>query len=145
MRRSWLLVAALAACASTEVNESLYFDDPRTAVTEISRLLRARDWSTLARYYDLEGTDLRRSDLESGAFFYTEQRPELAHPGGFWRYRHPFAPGFEYVSSRELGSGGRIEVTVGIEIDQGGGPPQRGMRVFRMRRSARGYRVLPEP
>ena len=144
MQRTWILVVALAACASTNMNEPLYFDDPRAAVPEITKLLKAKDWPTLARYYYLEGSDVKRADLESGAFFYTDQRPEVAHPGGFWRYKHPFAPGFGYLESRELQPLLQVEVIVSIEIDQGGGPPQRGIQAFLMRRTPEGYQILPD-
>jgi hypothetical protein len=145
MQRTWILAALLAACASTTArDDALYLDDPRAAVTRITQLLEAKDWKTLARYYDLADSGVPRADLESGAIFYTEKRPAVAHPAGFWRYRHPFAPGFTYLESRDLQPVGLVEVTVSIEIDQGGGsPPQRGMKAFLMRRSAKGYQVLP--
>ncbi|MHC4579266.1 MAG: hypothetical protein ACYTFD_20215 [Planctomycetota bacterium] len=144
MRRAWILAAALTACASTAATDALYFDDPPSAVPAITKLLEAKDWQTLARYYDLEGSNLERADLESGAFFYTDQRPESAHPAGFWRYKHPFAPGFTYLESRDLEPVGLVEVVVAIEIDQGAGsPPQRGLESFLMRRSPAGYQILP--
>lgn len=145
MRRIWMLVAALTACASTKMkDDALYFEDPRSAVTEITRLLKAKDWKTLARYYNLEDSDVKRADLESGAFFYTDKRPEAAHPAGFWHYKHPFPPGFKYLESRDLKAVGVVEVVVEIEIDQGAGsPPQRGIKAFLMRRNTKGYQVLP--
>ena len=143
MRRASFLLAILAACASTTMKSPLYFHDPQTAVPEITKLLKAKDWPTLARYYYLEGSDVQRADLESGAFFYTDQRPEAAHPAGFWHYKHPFAPGFRYLESRELKALLQVEVIVQIEIDQGSGPPQRGIQAFLMRRTPEGYQILP--
>ena len=143
MHRIWIAVGLLAACASTNRSEALYFQDPQSAVPAITKLLKAKDWKSLARYYHLDGSEVKRADLESGAFFYTDQRPEAAHPAGFWRYKHPFAPGFQYVESRDLQTLLQIEVIVAIEIDQGGGPPQRGMQAFLMRRTPEGYQILP--
>jgi len=145
MRKTWILAAALAACAITKSEGGpLYFESPQSAVTETTKLLKAKDWKTLTRYYDLEGSDTSRADLESGAFFYTDEHPEAAHPAGFWHYKHPFPPGFEYLESRDLQPVGLVEVIVSIEIDQGAGsPPQRGLKAFLMRRGTKGYQLLP--
>lgn len=66
MKRAWSPVAAVAACASTDTSEQLSFDEPRAAVPEITALLRAKDWPTLARCYDLRDSEVKRADLESG-------------------------------------------------------------------------------
>lgn len=138
-------VVLLGACQSAAGPDDgpLYFTDPQSAVRQITVLLKEKDWPRLARYYDLADSPVRRADLESGEFFYTEKRPEFAHPAGFWRYKHPFAPGFEFQATRELETPGVVEVTVEVEIDQGGGMIQRGVQHFLMRKSSRGYQVMP--
>ena len=144
MRR--LVLAAfviLGGCMGDSKNDPLYFDNPESAVPLIADMLRAKDWDRLARYYRLEGTDLDRAQLRSGEFFYTEEPPEAAHPAGFWRYKHPFAPGYEFVETRELQPLGQIEVIVAVEIDQGDGTVQRGIDSFLMFRSPEGYQILP--
>jgi len=60
-----------------------------------------------------------------------------------WRYKHPFAPGFRFDHVRPTDDPNVIAVVVSIEIDQGGGLKQRGLSEFRMRRSEKGYQVLP--
>ena len=140
----WIpLVAVVAACASAPKAGPLYFDDPAGAVPAIESMVKQKDWKRLARYYRLEGSGIERAALESGAFFYTEDRPASADPAGLWRYRHPIAPGYRFLESRELQSLGQVEVVTQIEIDQGGGMIQRGLRSFLMFRSPEGYQILP--
>jgi len=124
-------------------DNSMYFADPVSAVKQIAVMLNAKDWAELARYYDLTDFSLDRSKLISGEFFYTDEKPANAHPAGFWRYKHPFPPAFTYHSSRDLEEPNVIEVTVHVEIDQGGGMVQRGLQTFLMRKSIKGYQVLP--
>ncbi len=120
-----------------------YFASPSDAVERITAMLEKKDWPELAKHYDLADSPIDRTDLISGEFFYTEEEPAVAHPAGFWRYKHPFAPAFEFKSVRDLEEPGVIEVTVGVEIDQGGGMIQRGLQTFLMRRSDKGYQVMP--
>ena len=137
--------AAVAGCEDDmAADEPAYFESPRQAVEEITVMLEAKDWPALSPYYDLEGSDIARAQLVSGEFFYRTERPEAAHPGGFWRYKHPFSPAFHYVSSAPAGESGIVRVMLEVEIDQGeGSPVQRGLAEFRMRESEHGYRVLP--
>lgn len=121
-----------------------YFSDPKTAVDEIAALLRKNAWAQLARYYDLSGTDVLHDALISGKLFVREKPPEFGHPGGFDRYIQPFAPSFSYMYHQTV-EDDLVEVTVEIEIDQGGGMIQRGLDSFRMRKSERGYRLLLKP
>ena len=121
-----------------------YFASPDSAVKQIAVMLENKDWSELSRYYDLTGSPIDRATLISGEFFYTDERPDVAHPAGFWHYRHPFPPAFKYLSSRDLEEPGVIAVTVEVEIEQGGGMIQRGMQTFLMRKTDRGYQVMPQ-
>jgi hypothetical protein len=140
-----LLFALIAGCnQTTSTSDGLkYFTSPSAGVEQIKDMLEAKNWAELAKYYDLADSPIDRADLVSGDFFYTEGKPEVAHPAGFWKYKHPFAPAFEFRSTRELEDAGVIEVTVGVEIDQGGGMIQRGLQTFLMRKSNKGYQVLP--
>lgn len=124
--------------------DALYFASPEAAVPAIDGFLRKEDWKTLARYYDLEGAKVKRADLDSGKFFLRTERPADAHPGVPWKFRHPFPPGYRYQSTAPTAVLGVVEVTVIIEIDEGGGPFQRGLATFLMRKGAAGYRVLPD-
>ncbi len=121
----------------------LYFPSPETAVECISSLLKDKDWPELARYYDLGGSGIDHVALRSGNFFYNDEQQLPGHPAGLDRYRHPFAPGYRFIASRPSGEPDVIEVTVAISIDQGAGPPQRGLRRFLMRSSGQGYQLLP--
>lgn len=149
---TFLLCVSLSGCDRTatkkekekEKDEERYFASPLEAVEQITLMLNEKNWSELAKYYDLADSPEERAELVSGKFFFTEEKPEAAHPGGFWKYKHPFAPAFEFESTREQEEAGVIEVTVGVEIDQGGGPKQRGLQTFLMRKSDKGYQVMPQ-
>ncbi len=151
MKLSKILLVSLTAlvltgCASNSrspAKDAEYFTDPASAVEKISVMLKEKDWPRLANYYYLSNSPIDRPTLVSGEFFYTDQRPESAHPGGFWHYKHPFSPAFKYHSIREFEEPGVIEVTVQVEIDQGGGMIQRGMQTFLMRKTSKGYQVMP--
>jgi hypothetical protein len=123
------------------VTESLYFESPEQAVAITSQLLRDEQFERLSRYYDLTGTGIDRAQLASGDFFVRRERPEAAHPGGFWKYREPFAPGFAYESHSVDDDIATVRVT--IAIDQGDGMIQRGESSFRMRKGDRGWQLLP--
>ena len=140
-----LILVLITGCSHTNsTNNGLkYFANPSVAVDQITIMLEEKNWPELAKYYDLSDSPIDRKELVSGEFFYTEEKPEFAHPAGFWRYKHPFAPAFKFKSKRELEEPGVIEVTVGIEIDQGGGMIQRGMQTFLMRKSDKGYQIMP--
>ena len=108
-------------------------------------MLRESDFKTLARYYDLTGSDIPISDLESGEFFVRKERPEVAHPAAFWRYKHPFAPGFAYAGMQPGDRDDVYTIRVSISIDQGyGAPEQIGYSQFYMIRSVHGWQVLPD-
>ena len=137
-----LFLAGCITCPGTS-DGAKYFTTPADAVEQITTMLERKDWPELARYYDLSDSPEDPAKLSSGEFFYTDQEPPVSHPAGFWRYKHPFAPGFELHSTRELDEPGVIEVTVMVEIDQGGGMIQRGIETFLMRQTKRGYQVMP--
>ncbi|MSP38632.1 MAG: hypothetical protein EXR70_09095 [Deltaproteobacteria bacterium] len=71
------------------------------------------------------------------------ERPANADPAGFWRYRHPFPPGFVFLTERPANERNVATIVVVREIDQGGGPAQKVLAEFQMRKSARGYQLLP--
>lgn len=128
----------------TPARGAAFFESPRQAVDAISKMQGEEDWAGLARYYDLEGSDIDRETLVSGEFFIRTERPELAHPGGFWRYKHPFAPSFEYDFTMQTDVAGIVVVRVAINIDQGSDSPlQQGWQEFLMRESDAGFQVMP--
>lgn len=121
-----------------------WFSSPEEAVPAISEMLRSEDFRRLASYYDLTGSGIDRGELESGDFFIRRERPEVAHPGGFWRYKHPFAPGFKYSGMTSAPGEGVYTIHLRIEIEQGeGSPPQVGLDSFLMIESEKGWQVLP--
>ncbi len=119
-----------------------YFSSPERAVEQARALLTNHDWETLGSYYDLSDSSIASGALTSGAFFYRTQRPEVAHPAGFWRYKHPFAPEFSYMGHHLL-TNNVAKVTMMVEIDQGG-EMQVGYQEFLMRKTEQGYQFLPE-
>ena len=140
-----IMCLALIACSSqsTVSDSGKYFQSPESAVEQTTVMLKEKNWAALADYYDLSDSPVERSTLISGEFFYTDERPASAHPAGFWHYKHPFPPAFKFQSTRNLEEPGVIEVTVHVEIDQGGGMIQRGMQTFLMRKTENGYQIMP--
>jgi hypothetical protein len=119
-----------------------YFESPEQAVETINQLLKDENWKELYKYYDLEETGIHPKDLISGDFFIRKDKPGVAHPGGFWKYKNPFPLGFKYLRT-DLAEGSIHSVWVNIEIDMGGGKTQRGQQLFRMIKSYEGYQLLP--
>jgi len=128
-----------------ETSGQVYFSSPQEAVPKIAEMLRQSDFTTLAKYYDLTGSDIPPADLECGDFFIRKERPEVAHPAGFWRYKHPFPPGFKY-SGMQSGVRDNVHVIrVTTSIDQGSGiPDQVGYSLFYMIQSVQGWQGLPD-
>ncbi len=119
-----------------------YFKNPEQAVDAISTMLSSEAWEKLSRYYDLSDTDIDRASLISGEFFVRKERPELAHPAGFWRIKEPFSPQYAYQSHYHR-SDEIVDVTVHIEIDEGMGMIRKGRQTFQLRKSPDGYQLLP--
>lgn len=146
-----VLIAFLGGCIlmKNEMNEpsssEMYFSSPQEAVSRLAELVRNKEFKTLAKYYDLSGSDIPLADLESGDFFIRTERPEMAHPAGFWRYKHPFPPGFRYSSTRPSTREGVYIISVSVLIDEGSDiPNQEGLSLFYMVKSTKGWQVLPD-
>ncbi len=146
-----LLLLFLCGCTMTqdknhkEDSMARYFASPEEAVQTITELLTKEDFKTLSAYYDLSGSNLIISDLESGEFFVRREKPAVAHPAGFWRYKHPFAPGFKYNSLQPTDRKGVYLVELIVVIVQGErAPSQVGTSGFYMIQSANGWQVLPD-
>ena len=124
--------------------QDLYFPGPEASVEIITQLLISEDWSSLSSYYYLdEGNGGMIDSLLSGDYFIREERPEVAHPGGFWKYKHPFSPGFQYSSHEEI-SEDHIKVNMTIEIDQGDGMIQVGRESYLLKEFKDGFKLLPD-
>ncbi len=122
-----------------------YFSSPQEAVPKIAEMLRQSDFKRLAGYYDLTGSDIQVADLESGDFFVRRERPEVTHPAEFWRYKHPFSPGFKYSGIESTVRENVHAIRVTISIEQGSGSPdQEGYSFFYMIQSVHGWQVLPD-
>lgn len=118
------------------MSDTIFFASPKDAIPALAEMLAREDWAGLARCYALQGSGIDRRELETGRYF---RRVSVAegHPAGLDRWRHPFPPGYRYLSHTV--DGDQALVRVGIEIDQGGGMVQRGLREFRMRKAASGW------
>ncbi len=150
MKRSMVVFLGLISITTllfsqdnTEINNmnALYLESPESAIPIIRELLLASDWETLSRYYNLKGSDIKLEELLSGNFFINEEKPEVAHPGGFWKYKHPFPPAFSYRSSTQINDT-IYQIMMEIEIDQGDEDTQYGWMGFFMIQSESGYRIL---
>ena len=119
-----------------------YFESPEKAVDLITLMLQNESWETLTSYYDLTNSFVPVSEFLSGNFFVPTEEPEVRHPGGFWKYKHPFSPGFSfnYASTHE----NVVTVYLSIEIDEGGGKVQRGIDSFKLVfYPGKGYKIMP--
>lgn len=123
-------------------NQPLYFTSPKQAVEVVIDMIIAEEFEKLSRYYDLSGSDIDRDELTSGRLFVRTERPEVSHPGEFWRIKEPFPSGFQY-SGHSTNDEGIATVRVSVEIDQGGGMFQRGKDSFRMKQQPEGWQLLP--
>ena len=122
-----------------------YFSSPAEAIQIITKLLKKENFKTLAKYYDLSDSEVKISEMESGDFFIRKERPEFVHPGGFWRYKHPFAPGFTLNRVQATSNDAVYVIEMSISIDQGSGSPEQiGLSYFYMVKSDKGWKVLPD-
>lgn len=141
-----VVLSFFAACQNQSAPSgptALYFSSPAASVTIITPLLRAHDWSTLARYYDLTGSGRTYADASREDFFLRRGPTAPAQPSEIGAYRQPFAPGFTFEAAAPSEQPDVTVVTVVLAIDQGGGPVQRVRTTYRLRHSASGYQLLP--
>lgn len=123
--------------------QKLYFSTPQESVELTSKLLIDENWESLFQYYYLDNTDEKIIDsLKNGSYFIRTKKPEVAHPGGFWKYKKPFSPSFSYLSHIQI-SEDTIKVEVMIEIDQGNGMIQQGRQFFYLIKLDKGFQLLP--
>ena len=128
-----------------DISTTHYFSSPTEAIQIITELLEKADFKMLAKYYDLSKSKIKLSELESGDFFIRKERPEFVHPGGFWRYKHPFAPGFTLNRVQATSNDAVYVIEMSISIDQGSGSPEQiGLSYFYMVKSDKGWKVLPD-
>ena len=139
-----MLLICIILNSFTAQLQNLFFPSPEKSVEIITQLLKSENWSTLSSYYYIiDGNQELIDSLMSGEYFIRREMPEVAHPGGFWKYRHPFPPGFTY-SSHEIIKENFIKVILIIEIDQGEGLTQVGKASFLLKKFHEGYKILPE-
>ncbi len=128
-----------------DTSKTYYFSSPTEAIKQITRLLKKRNFKILAKYYDLSNSGIKLSELETGDFFIRKERPEFAHPAGFWCYKHPFAPGFTLNRVRSTDKDAVYLIEVSISINQGSDSPEQiGLSYFYMVKSEKGWKVLPD-
>ncbi len=122
----------------------LYFKTPEAIVEEAAALIDKKDWRKLARYYDLSGSRVTRSTLDSGVFFMlrpSSQPPPLGALGE----RDPFIPGFKFLNTEPTKEADVTQVNLEMEIDQGGGPKQKVRSHFLTKKAKEGWQLLPSP
>ncbi len=123
--------------------QNLYFSSPQKCVKLTSKLLVDEDWEKLSSYYFLDDADESLIvSLKNGSYFIRTKQPEVAHPGGFWKYKKPFPPSFNYLNHVQL-TKDTVKVDVTLEIDQGDGMVQQGQVSFYLIKLQKGYQLLP--
>jgi hypothetical protein len=123
---------------------SLYFTSPEQSVDQIKSLVGVAEWETLGRYYDLTGSGLTRAEVTREDFYVRKPPYAPAQPASIGRFKRLFPTAFTFESAEPGGAADTVIVTVGVAIDQGGGPVQRVRSSYRLRKSASGYQLLPE-
>jgi hypothetical protein len=114
-------------------------------VEALRKLIKAHDWPLLARHYQIDDTMADRAELLSGAFFHPLFPPvDGADAAGLWRYRHPFHPEAKLMGIIPGDNPDIQLVTMVLEIDQGGGTPQRMLQSFRLIKVDGGSLVLTD-
>ena len=84
-------------------NHRNYFKSPEEAVEIITDILLKNELDSLRSFYFLDECDEENKELfYSDDYFVRDEKPEASHPGEFWKYRHPFAPGFKYESIKNV-------------------------------------------
>ncbi len=148
---SIILIFFLFRCNFVNVNnqqdtsKTCFFSSPAEAIQIITELLKKANFKILAKYYDLSNSEIKLSELESGDFFIRKERPEFAHPAGFWRYKHPFAPGFTFNRIQATAKDEVYIIKMSISIDQSSDSlKQIGLSYFYMVKSDKGWKVLPD-
>jgi len=120
-----------------------YFINPEESVEVISELILNENWELLTSYYYLQNCTPEIIDsMLSGDYFIQTEKPEIAHPGEFWKYKHPFPPAYNYHYHEDL-QNDTVKVNVFIEIDQGDGNIQTGIISFLLIKLNEGYQILP--
>lgn len=123
--------------------QASYFSSPQEAVRITSKLLIEENWKILTSYYYLENSSPKLLDsLKNGSYFIRTKKPEISHPGVSWKYKKPFPPSFSYYTHLPIDKY-KVKVEVQIEIDQGNGMIQKGKSFFYLRKSERGFQILP--
>lgn len=113
------------------------------AIEALRGLIKAHDWPLLARHYQVDDSQVDRVELVSGAYFHPLFPPiDGADAGGLWRYRHPFHPEAKLMEVAATDDPAIEKVTMALEIDQGGGTPQRMLQSFRLKHVDGGLLVL---
>lgn len=141
-----LLLGLLAGCknqSEADATTPLYFASPAASVDVIKSLVGVAEWETLARYYDLTGTALTRADVSREDFYIRKPPYPPAQPAGIGRFKQLFPTAFKFESVEPGSAPDIVVVTVGVKIDQGGGPQQHVLSTYRLRQSPAGYQLLP--
>ena len=140
------LICIVTLCIFINLNMSaqrLYFSSPKESVKLISQLLIKEKWDELTKYYFLENTSQETIDsMNNGSYFIRDERPEVAHPSGSWKYKKPFPPMFNYMNHTQF-ENNKILVNLNLKIDQGEGMIQEGLTSFFLIRSDKGYQIFP--
>mgnify|MGYP006286924711 CR=1 FL=1 len=132
---------------TTSGNTSAFFESPEQSVPRIAEMLRQSAWEKLARYYDLSGSRIDRSELTSGRYFLNAPADAREMPppeNELARYRHPFHPSYRFRGLRSTDDPNVVIVELILEVDQGAGaPPRRSIDEFPMVHHPEGWQVLP--
>lgn len=142
LSKAMLLLIFIILNFNTVQMQQLFFPGPEESVEIITGLLLSEDWRTLSGYYIIDGNQELLDSLLSGDYFIRREMPEVTHPGGFWKYRHPFSPGFKYHSHEQVADD-LVKVNLIIEIDQGDGMIQVGKSSYLLKRFLEGYKIMP--
>ncbi len=119
-----------------------YFSTPEQAHKIGTALLLKDDWSALASYYDLGGTDVTKKLLKTAEFYRNNPKLYVGPPGAMSKFKEPFSLAMKYAGA--VSRGDLTQVTLEIKIPQGhASPVQIGLDYFYLRRSEKGFQFIP--
>ncbi len=123
-----------------QVAES-YFRSPEAAVNTISALLQDEDWVTLAKYYDLSGSNFDVDQLSDGSFFLSSPSDSDNVPTN--SAQRPFTPGLHFLQSKQTHIEDIFEVTVSDKNSEHvEATSERPLQTFFLHRYPEGYQLL---
>jgi hypothetical protein len=137
-------ILALGACTyGPRGGTARAFASPEDAADQVRAMLRDRDWSLLASYYDLSGAAVGRDDLESGRYFVVPEQRGGVPANGMAAPTRPFHPDMIFDRLMPTDRPDEVIVMMTLPLDRAGSDAPT-VSYFRMRRTSDGWRLIAD-